>query len=90
MRCWTLSKLDFGMASAAPTAQRSPLLQVHVAATALREAGEQVRRCRIVSVPLCSLARRFDKGRQVPNMRGNHNQNKVVHDHDHTGPNSKL
>lgn len=30
MKCWTLSKLGFGMASAAPTTQRSPLLQVHV------------------------------------------------------------
>lgn len=68
MRCWTQAKLGFGMASAAPTEQRSPLLQVHVAAKAPRGAGEQVRRCRILSVPLCSLAQHFDKGFEVPNM----------------------
>lgn len=40
MKCWTQSKLGFGMASAAPTMQRGPLLQVHNVEGKVGEGGE--------------------------------------------------
>lgn len=42
--------------------------------------GEQVRRCRIVTVPLCSLAQHFDKGWEVQNMvrEGKKKHNKML------------
>lgn len=66
MKCWTRSKLGFGMASAAPMMHCSPVLQVHMeeggeGGGGVRGAGEEVFYEPSVSL-LSSRAEHSDRG----------------------------